>query len=71
MPTPKPDVRRIKKMIYYRKKLKLSYRETCRLMGISIRTIQRWEAYLDGTLKVSPKNVRKLSTVKVLDSKFK
>lgn len=67
MPTPKPDVRRIRKMIKYRKIHKLSYRDTAKIMGVTLHTIERWEKYLTGELKVSKKNARKLSTVIQLD----
>ena len=71
MPTPKPDIRRIKKMIKYRKVHKLSYRDTAKMLGVTLHTIERWEKYLTGELKVSKKNVRKLSTVIKLDKKLR
>jgi transposase-like protein len=61
MPKPSIDIRRIKKMIAYRKYL--GARETARIMDVDIKTIYRWEKYLKGEIKVSKKSVGKLSTV--------
>lgn len=61
MPKPSIDIRRIKKMIAYRKYL--GARETARIMDVDVKTIYRWEKYLKGEIKVSKKSVGKLSTV--------
>lgn len=67
MPKPVVDLRRIKKMIKYRKYL--GVRETARIMNVDIKTVYRWEKYLKGEIKVSKKSDGKLSTVKKLDIK--
>lgn len=54
MPTPKPDLKMIKKVKEYRKK-KLSYQEIAKLLGNHKRQIYRWDKY----------SVDKLSPVKV------
>lgn len=69
MPKPVIDIRRIKKMIEYRKYL--GARETARIMGVDIKTIYRWEKYLKGEIKISKRSAGKLSTIKKLDSKIK
>jgi len=69
MPKPIIDIRRIKKMIKYRKYL--GVRETARIIGVDVKTIYRWEKYLKGEIQVSKKSVGKLSTVIDLDKKIK
>ena len=69
MPKPVVDLRRIKKMIEYRKYL--GVRETARIMNVDVKTIYRWEKYLRGEIKVSKRSVGKLSTVSALDKKIR
>lgn len=65
MPTPKPDIKGIKKFHEYRYEKKLEYRDIKTLMKKDLKTLARWNSYIkEGILNNNA--LGKLSTGKKL-----